>query len=485
MNRPFHPHPIPLTGVAIGLCLSLAGCAGPVPATTAGTVAIPAAFKPPASLAAYPSAAAQPAGAWWRVFQDPVLDELAERAAARNTRVDEAAARLAQARALVQAAASQRQPQLSASAGAGRQGGPLVNAAGGSGTLLTLGVGASWEADLFGRQAAAGHAAALDAEAAAAQLQGTRLAVQSEVAQHVLALRAIDAERALQRDTLAAWRASLQITEERRRLGGVGEPAVARAAADVASAEAEALALDRRRAEIEHALALLVGEAASTFALAERTTDTELPHIPTGIPSEVLVRRYDVTATQQRLRAAQARAGAAQAAWFPSLSLTASGGQASSELSNLLAGSMRAWGVGALLSLPLLDGGRRDAARQQAQADLDLAAAQYRGQVLLALQDVEDQLAALQTLDGQAQAQQRAAALAQRSAALTASRERQGLASRLELLEARRHALQSQRQWLQVMAAQRVATVALIRALGGGWDDAAAQPIAQALPSAS
>jgi len=473
----------PVAGAVAWLLLSLAGCATPQTAASPSALQPPVAFKSaPASTAAVPEA---PGDAWWQLFGDPVLDALAERAAARNTRIDEAAARLAHARAGVQAAASQRRPQLSASAGASRQAGPLVNAAGGSGTLLTLSAGASWEADLFGRLAAAGDAAALDAEAAAATLAGTRLAVQAEVARQLMALRALDAERALLRDTIAAWRDSLQITEQRQRLGGVAEPAVARAAADLALAEAEALALQRQRAEVEHALALLVGESPSIFTLAEAAASTNLPQIPPGIPSEVLVRRADVAAAQWRLQAAQLRASAARAAWFPSLALTASGGQASPELASLLSGSVRAWGVGALLSLPLLDGGRRDAARLQAQADADLALAQHRGQVLQALQEVEDQLATLQALDGQAQAQQRAAAAAERSAVLTASRERQGLASRLDLLDSRRAALQAQRRWLQVQAAQRAATVALIRALGGGWGAAANAAAAQAPASAS
>ena len=474
------PPPTPAAGAVVGLLLALAGCATPQ------TAAPPSAMQPPA---AYRSAGAPafsplpPPPAWWRLFGDPALNQLVERAGVGSPRIDEAVARLAQARARVLDAASQGRPQLSASAGANRQGGPLVNAAGGSGTLLTLGAGVAWEVDLFGRLAAAGDAAALDAEAAAATLSAPRLAVQAEVAQQLLALRALDAERALLQDTLDSWRDSLQITEQRQRLGAVAEPAVARARADLAQAEAELWALQRQRAALEHALALLVGEAASSFTLAEAAVDPTPPQIPPGLPSEMLLRRHDLVAAQRHLQAAQRRAGVASTAWFPSLSLTASGGQASPELAQLLSNSVRAWGVGALLSLPLLDGGRRQAARQQAQADAELAQARQRGLVLQALGEVEDQLAALQALSGQAQAQQRAATAAARSAALTASRERQGLASRLELLDSRRAALQAQRQWLQVQAAQRTATVSLIRALGGGWGGATAT--AQALPSVS
>src|SRR5258706_420333 len=225
----------------------------------------------------------------------------------------------------------------------------------------------------------------------------------------------------------------------------------------------------RRRAELEHALAVLVGEVSSNFALPVEEWKTALPVIPAGVPSTVLARRPDVSAAQSGMLAAQQRVGVAKAAWFPDVSLTGSGGYASTELGDLFKWSARAWGVGALLSLPVFDGGRRAAGVQNAGAQLDEAVAHYREQVLVAFRDVEDQLSALRLLSEQSGAQADAVASATRTTALSDARYRNGLVSQLDLLDARRSELRNRRQALQVRAAQYEATVGLVRALGGGW----------------
>jgi len=191
---------------------------------------------------------------------------------------------------------------------------------------------------------------------------------------------------------------------------------------------------------------------------------------PAGVPSTLLTRRPDVSAAQSSMLAAQARVGVAQAAWFPSLALTASGGYASPELGDLFQWSARAWGIGALLSLPLFDGGRREAGLRNASAELDASLADYRERVLVAFRDVEDQLAALRLLAEQAGAQERAVAAASRATVLSDSRYRNGFVSQLDLLDAQRSELTNRRQALQVKAAQYQATVGLVRALGGAWD---------------
>jgi multidrug efflux system outer membrane protein len=215
---------------------------------------------------------------------------------------------------------------------------------------------------------------------------------------------------------------------------------------------------------------VLVGDGASNFSLPEREWSTAPPRIPAGVPATVLARRPDVSAAQSGLLAAQARVGVARAAWFPNLSLTAAGGFASPELGDLFKWSARAWSVGALLSLPIFDGGRREAGVNSAQAQLEGAAASYRGQVLTAFREVEDQLSSLRLLQEQAQAQARAVTSASRATVLSESRYRNGMDSQLELLDARRSELRNRRQALQVRAGQYQATVALIRALGGGWE---------------
>ena len=450
--------------------LILAGCAT-APAELPATVATPAQFKeegPKWTVAA--PAEARDRGAWWKAFSDPTLDSLVERAGANNTSIQEAAARLAQARALVRNANADRAPQIGVGAGANRQAG--ANTAGGStpSTMTSAGINFSYELDLFGRLSRASDAAALDAQAREALLQSTRLLVQAETAQTYLALRAIDTERALVRETVSAYQGTLRLTQRRHQAGDIAELDVARVESELASTESEALALDRRRAELEHALAVLVGDAASSFSLNAGEWTTALPQIPAGIPATVLARRPDVSAAQSGILAAQARVGVAKAAWFPQLSLTAAGGYASPELSDLFKWSARAWGVGALLSLPIFDGGRREAGVQGAQAQLDAALAGYRGQVLVAFREVEDQLSSLRLLQEQAQAQARAVTSASRATVLSESRYRNGMDSQLELLDARRSELRNRRQALQVKASQYQATVSLIRALGGSWE---------------
>lgn len=465
MNKKLHV-PVRLTGLVMALVL--AGCAA-VPAIDPATLpATPAAFKEAEGrfVAAAP-AEAQSRGEWWKSFADPVLDGLVERAVRDNTSIQAAAARLAQARALVRSANAERGLQAGLGAGVTRQ--AEAGAGGAARTLASAGANLSYELDLFGRLARASDAASLDAQAREALLQSTRLLVQADVAQTYLALRAADTERALVRDTVEAYRNTLRLTERRVQAGDVAELDAARVRTDLASTEAEALALDRHRAQLEHALAVLVGEPASSFGVASSTAAVSLPQVPPGVPSTVLARRPDVAAAMKQLQVAQARVGVAQSAWFPSLSLTASGGYASPEVSDLFKWSARAWGVGALLSLPIFDGGRREAGVQGARAQLDAALAAYREQVLVAFKDVEDELSALRLLDAQSEAQARAVASATRATALSESRYRNGLVSQLELLDAQRSELRNRRQAVQVRAAQEQATVGLIRALGGGW----------------
>jgi multidrug efflux system outer membrane protein len=399
-----------------------------------------------------------------------VLDDLVERANRGNTSIQVAAARLAQARALVRAADAERAPQVDVGVGANRLQGIVGNSTGPARSLFSAGASLSYEVDLFGRLAQGVDAAKLDVQAREGLLQSTRLLVQAQVAQAYLALRALEAERALVRTTVGAYRETLALTERRWRAGDVAELDVARAATEVAATESEALALERRRAELEHALAILVGEAPVNFSIESSEWRSALPVIPAGVPATVLTRRPDVSAAQSTLLAAQARVGVAKAAWFPGVALTASGGYASLELSDLFESSSRAWALGVLAALPLLDGGRRKAGVESASAELEAALARYREQILVAFQDVEDQLAALRLLAEQAEAQGRAVESANRSTALSDVRYRNGYVSQLDLLDAQRSELRNRRQALQVRSAQYQATVALVRALGGGWE---------------
>ena len=455
--------------VPLVAALMIAGCATSSNFTPTAAPAAPAAFKERSGAWTQATPAeAQARGRWWAVFADPVLDGLVERADANNTSIQLAGARLAQARALLRSADADKLPQVGVSAAATR-GNLLTPGVTTPVTVLSAGANVSYEPDLFGRLAKASNAAALDAQSREALLQSARLAVQSDVAQTYFVLRALDDERALVRETVGAYRDTLRLTERRYQAGDVAELDLARVRTEVAATESQALALDQRRAGLEHALAVLLGELPSGLTVAEADWNGALPQVPPGVPSTVLARRPDVAAAQRAMQAAQARVGVAQAAWFPDVALTASGGFASTDLGDLFKWSARSWGIGALLSLPVFDGGRREASLQNANAQWDAAAAGYREQVLVAFREVEDQLSALRLLADQAGVQAQAVDSATRATVLSTSRYRNGYVSQLELLDARRSELANRREALQVRAAQYQATVGLIRALGGDW----------------
>lgn len=449
------------------LALVLSACAPLSPPATPAAFGLPVQdrFQHQASAVEAPVVEA-----WWQVFADPQLDALINQATRHNTELAAAAARVAAAQAVLAGRHAERWPELRATAGASRLSGPLVNAAGLEGQLVTAGVALNYELDLSGRLSAQRDAATLDASAEAHLLRSAQLAVQAEVAHHYLALRALDAEHQLAQRSLAAWQQAERITQQRLQQGSVPEQALLQSRGDRLQAEAALQALVRRRAELVSSLALLLGEPANAFTLlAQAGWQPHTPAIPPGIPSEVLTRRPDVAAAVAQWQAAQARRSSAQAAVWPSFSLTASGGQASSSLVDLLRASSRAFGLGAFLAAPLLDGGGRDADIAQARAQEDQALAQGRTQVLTALKQVEDQLVGLQTLHAQAAAHQAASDAATRSAALAQSRWHHGLASQLELLAAEQQLLRWQTTQLQTQAAEAQATVGLIRVLVGGW----------------
>lgn len=452
--------------LAAAVAAALAGCASPLPGAPAAPP-LPAAFAREAPGPAVPAVPA--GGAWWAVFGDPVLDRLVARAAEANTSVQQAAARLAQARAAAKAAGAARLPQAALSAGAQRQGGPLINAAGGSGNLFEAGASVGWEVDVAGRLSHAADAAALDLRARESLLRQARLLMQSELAQAWFALRAADQEAALQQADLQALRETLRLVERRRAAGLAPEQEVARARTEVGAAEAEMLPLKARREALEHTIAFLAGTPVAELHLEGNAAAFATPAIPAGIPAAVLARRPDVAAAELELQAARARVGAAGNLWAPDFSLTAGGGQASSQLGDLLKSAARSWSLGALLALPLFDGGRREARLDAAQADLDLAAATWRDKVLAALREVEDQLSALHWLAEETNALAAPQEDARRAAALAQSRYERGLTSQLEVLDAQAAARRLRHTALRVQAARQQATVALIRALGGAW----------------
>jgi multidrug efflux system outer membrane protein len=332
-----------------------------------------------------------------------------------------------------------------------------------------LGAQLGYEIDLSGRLRGSRDAAQLDAQAQAQLYESAKLILQADIAQTYFQLRATEREHQLVRDTAASWRDALRVTERRVAAGEAAELELARLRSEAAGTDAEAAQLAQRRALLENLLALLTGQPASNLKLAATAAVAQLPTIPAGLPSTLLARRPDVAAAQTQLLAAQARLGVAQRAWFPQLALTASGGLASGDLSDLLKGAARSWSLGALFALPLFDGGARQAGVNGARAQAEGAMASHRQAVLIAFKDVEDQLANLSGLRQQQLALAEAVSASERAASLSAARERGGIVAPLERLDAQRSALRQRRAALQVEAAQAQATVALVRALGGSW----------------
>jgi outer membrane protein, multidrug efflux system len=422
-----------------------------------------------------------PRGAWWRVFDDPQLDRLQAQAAQANPSLQAALARLAQARAISRADRAEQQPRIDAAAGPGRQ--RAAPAARGlepdadvaPQTLWRAQASVSYEFDLFGRVASAVAAADADAEQAQALYRSLQLALQADVAQHHFALRAVDGELALMDETLALREAALQVVERRFQAGETSELDAARARTELAVTRAEAVALARRRAELEHALAVLLGQTPAEFSLARSPLVFEPIAVPAGLPSALLERRPDIAAAERAMAAANARIGVARAAAFPRLSLTGALGFESADLGDLFRWSSRSWALGSLagglLTMPLVDGGRHQALADGARARYDEAVAGYRQQVLVAFREVEDSLSGLRTLAEQARVQQQAVEAARRAAQLSAARYRNGFVNQLEPIDAERSLLATQRAALQVARERALTTVGLIRALGGGWGD--------------
>lgn len=458
----------------------LAGCA--TPELQAPQIDVPAAYKETTSpdgarwKPAQP-AEAQPRGEWWKAFSDSTLNRLVEEATAANQNLAAAAARVKQARALAGVAEADRVPNVNIEAGGQRarasavslglpQGTPVAPLTAWQGRLT-----ASYEVDLFGRIGANISAAQADADASEATYRSVLLALQADVAQTYFRLRAADAELAFLNQTVRLREENVRINQRRYDLGDLGELDLARSKTELSTTRSDAIALERQRAQLEHALAVLLGKPAAAFSAETNPllASSTLPGIPEGLPSALLERRPDIAAAQRAMIAANARIGLARAAMFPVLRLTGAGGGQSEDLSDVFKWSSRTWLVGALLSMPLIDGGRNRANIARSEAALEESVADYRQSVLAAFAEVEDNLAGLRTLAGQAQAIDDALASARRSAELAGKLYEAGRSSYLDVLDAQRNLAAVERNAVQLRGTRATTTVALIRSLGGGW----------------
>jgi NodT family efflux transporter outer membrane factor (OMF) lipoprotein len=427
-------------------------------------------------------------GAWWETFGDPHLNGLEAQVNLSNQNIAAAEAQLRQARALVRVAQAGYFPTLTiggtytrslnpSATGRSTRGStstPSSSGGGGSHGLVVsdyaLPGSVSWEPDLWGRIRRAVESSRASAEASAADLEATRLLVQAELAQDYFQLRTLDAQKDLLETTVVAYLKFLELTKNRYAKGVASKADVFQAETQLKTTQAQAIDIGVQRAQLEHAIALLVGKPASLFSIPGEPMTLVPPLIPVGVPSELLERRPDIAGSERRMAAANAQIGVAVAAYYPALTLSATGGYANSMLSDLLKWPSRFWALGASVSEIVFEGGLRGAQTEQAQAAYDATVASYRETVLTGFQEVEDNLAALRILEDEAQVQDEAVKAAQQTVTVTTNQYKAGVVNYLNVITAQAAALNNELALLNIFGRRMAASVLLVKALGGGWN---------------
>ncbi|HZE27078.1 MAG TPA: efflux transporter outer membrane subunit [Terriglobales bacterium] len=416
-------------------------------------------------------------GKWWEVFQDPQLNTLEEQINISNQTLKAAQAQFEQARAIVRINRANLYPSVAAGVNATRnhQSSHRPNgrlAPTNAYTDLQLPVDASYEADVWGRVRRTVEAARANAQASAADLESVSLSLHAELAADYFQLRTLDAEAQLLNSTVAAYEKALELTENRYSGGVASQVDVAQAQTQLETTRAQAIELGVQRAQFEHAIAVLSGQPASTLAVTPSPLASTPPLVPAGVPSDLLERRPDVAGNERRMAVANAQIGVAKAAYYPTITLSASGGFEGSSITNWFNGPSGFILGGASALVTALDAGRRRAVTDEARAAYDQSVAIYRETVLGAFQEVEDSLAALRLLEEEARTQDAAVAAAGHSLTLSTNRYKGGVATYLEVITAQSIALTDQRTAVEIGGRRMVASVSLIRALGGGWNAA-------------
>lgn len=474
--------------------LTLVGCAGTAPAQPQLAQA-PSRWQTPASVPALPGTVGpwRPAnpddgrdkGAWWNLFRDAQLDELERQAMAASPTLQAAVARLKQARGLADLAGSARALKVDAAlkevrtrtSGNRPAATPSGQAVSSIQNDIGLIGGVSYELDLFGRLREDENGAIALAQQAQAELLNARLVLSADLAAYYFSIRATDAEIAVLQQGLAAQTRAGQLLSARYQGGASSGLDVAQQQALIDVTRTQLTLLQKQRSQLEHALATLTGVPASDFNLAPAVLPTWTPTVPVDLPSDVLQRRPDVASAERAVAAANAQVGVTGAAWFPSITLSASGGWEARDWARLMDAPSLLWAVGGNVAQSILDGGRVKAKEDQARAAHELALANYRQVVLRALQEVEDGLSALNALDA-AQAQSQAAIQsAQRVLDIAQARYAGGLGTYLDVVTSQQNVLNNQRLSSQLRGQQLQAITYLIKALGGGWRP---QDVAQA-----
>lgn len=429
-------------------------------------------------------------GKWWEVFQDPQLNQLEEQINISNQTLKAAQAQFEQARALVRVNRAGYYPTITAGVGASRN---RVSTARPNGqftstnpfTDLTLPVDLSYEVDVWGRVRHTVQAARANAQATAADLETVSLSVHAELAADYFQLRTFDADAQLLDSTVASYTRALELTQSRYGGGVASQVDVAQAQTQLETTRALAIDVRVARAQFEHAIAVLVGQAPAKFSLAFMPLGAVPPAVPTGLPSELLERRPDIAAQERRMAVANEEIGIATAAFYPTISLSATGGFEGNSISNWFVGPGGFVSAGASAVETIFDAGRRRAVSDQAKSAYDESVANYRQTVLTAFQEVEDNLAAIRLLEDESRTQQGAVDAAERSLALSNNRYKGGVANYLEVTTAQTFALADERTAVQIAGRRMTASVQLIKALGGGWDTSSLPVVQNNKPSST
>lgn len=419
-------------------------------------------------------------GSWWQLYGDAELNALVERLNVSNQNLAASEAQYRQARALVRGARAAFYPSLSSSAGATRS-------SQGNGTSSTdsstsgvsksydLSLNATWELDIWGKLRRSLESSRAGFEASAADLAALKLSLQAELVQNYLQLRVLDDQQRLLDATVAAYARSLKLTENQYNAGIVPKSDVSQALTQLKSTQAQAIDLKWQRAQLEHAIAVLIGVPPSELSIAVREQLPTLPEIPVALPSQLLERRPDVAAAERRVMAANAEIGVAEAAWYPDLSISASGGYRGSSFADWIDLPNRFWSLGPQLALTLFDGGARSAELERSEAVYDQTVAQYRQSVLDSFREVEDYLVQLRVLQDEAVVQQEALAAARESLRLIENQYRAGTVDFNSVVNVQATALSNERSTLSLLGNRLTTSVQLIAALGGGWQQQALQ----------
>ncbi len=461
------------SALALASLFALGACTALAPSQKADAPTSAKYLEPPPGWMAAAPADTLARGSWWTLFNDPVLNQLVPQVAVSNQNVAAAAAAVEESRAAVREQRAAFFPSLSLDAGVTRSGvgGKTSNSSSSStGNRYSLGLGASWEPDLWGRIANTVSAASATAQASEADLASALLSAQTTFVTDYLSVREADAEIVALQATIVGYQRALTITQNRYAAAIAQKSDVLQAQTTLANAQADLAALQQQRAQFFHAMTVLAGQPPAMYTLpAGDWNSTAVPAIPPGLPSDLLQRRPDIASAERHVAVANANIGVARAAYFPSLTLSASGNQGSTRLSDLFNASSFAWSLGASLAETIFDGGARTARVDEAQATWKQSVAQYRQTVLTAFSAVEDQLSAATSLEQQQALRRIASQAADQTEQEMQNRYQQGLVAYTDVVTAQASALSARRALMQVSLSRQTAAINMVSALGGGW----------------